>query len=100
MYALYLVKSFERYCLVSQHGNLFKQKFTQTHARKNEMLGSALVTFPGFTLTRKLVDANSLHTVVAEETATILHHWLIALQIVEDHQSKKELGLDLYKVCR
>ena len=77
MYAFYPVKSFERYCLVSLHGNLFK-KFTQTHARKNEMLGSALVTFPGSTLTRKLVDANSLHTVVAEETATILHHWLIA----------------------
>ena len=97
MYALYLVKSFDRYCLVSQHGNLFKN-FTQTHARKNEMLGSAQVTFPGFTLTRKLVDANSLHTVVAEETATILHLWLIALPIVEDHQSKKELGLDLCKV--
>ena len=99
MYTLYLVKSFKRYCLVSQHGNILKN-FTQTHAHKNEMQGYALVMFPGFTLTRKLVDANSLHTVVAEETATILHRWLIALPIVEDHQSKKELGLDLCKVCR
>ena len=79
---------------------IFLNNFTQTHARKNEMLGSALVTFPGFTLTRKLVDANSLHTVVAEETVTILHRWLIALLIAEVRQSKKELGLDLCKVCR
>jgi hypothetical protein len=62
------------------------------------MLGSALATFPGFTLIRRSVDANSLPTAVAEETVTTLHLWLIVLPIVEVLQSKKELGLDLCKV--
>ena len=36
MYALYVVKSFERYCLVSQHGNLFKQFYTDTCSQKRD----------------------------------------------------------------